>query len=788
MTVGHPHLTRSIRGRVLRRVVFRAGLLSLLSLAGLPVARGEPPRFNRDIRPILSNTCFQCHGPDEKKRAGGLRLDLREGATAVLESGRAAIVPGRPEESEILRRVASHDPDDAMPPPKAKRPPISAADIETLRAWIAAGAPYEGHWAWQPMTRPVPPAVKNEAWVRHDLDRFILARLEAEGISPSPEADPATLARRLSLDLTGLPPSLDDESPSVDRDREPPAAPDAAAAATNAMHRRRVDALLASPHYGERWGRHWLDQARYADSNGYAIDGDRVMWPYRDWVIAAVNRDLPFDQFTIEQLAGDLLPEATTSQRAASAFHRNTLINEEGGVDPEQFRIESVVDRVNTTGTVWLGLTIGCAQCHTHKYDPITHRDYYRLFAFFNSTADRNDRGPTVAVARGEFLTPEGQSGPPAADHAGAGAEPSPPVNLMVMAELPEPRPTHVLLRGDFTRPDATAGVLPPGIPEVFGGPLATEKNGAARRPSRLDLARWLASPHNPLTARVTVNRVWMRYFGRGLVETEEDFGTQGTPPSHPELLDWLASEFITSGWSMKALHRLIVTSATYRQSSQARPDLEEKDPRNLLLARQARLRLEAEIIRDAALAASGLLDRTLGGPSVRPPQPDGVYAFTQQAKKWETSTGPDRYRRGLYTFFYRSAPHPLFGTFDAPDFQTTCTRRGRSNTPLQALSLANDPAFLECARALAARVTQELPGGFVEKLEPRLDRAFRLTLHRPPSATERRLLLEHAERQHARFTAAPQEGVALGSEAGASALASATRVLLNLDAFITRE
>ena len=771
-----PWPPRSAASRLRRRAA--TGLASV-SLAAAALA-ADVPQFNRDIRPLLSNSCFQCHGPDEKKRDGGLRLDLREAAVAPSQSGRAAIVPGRPEESELLRRVRSHDPDEAMPPPEAKRPPLTAADIAILRAWIAAGAPYEGHWALQPIHRPAPPAVASEAWPRNGIDPFILARLESEGLAPSPEADPATLARRLSFDLTGLPAE--------------PAGADGLPAGDDA-YRQRVDALLASPHHGERWGRHWLDQARYADSNGYAIDGDRVMWPYRDWVIAAINRDLPFDRFTIEQLAGDLLPDASKAQRAATAFHRNTLINEEGGTDPEQFRVEAVNDRVSTTGAVWLGLTLSCAQCHTHKYDPITQRDYYRLFAFFNSSADRNDTGPTVPVRRGEFLAGAGGSAaaPPGGERPDRAAE------LMVMAERSRPRPTHLLVRGDFTRPDTAGGPLRPGIPQVFGGPLAHDRTPAP--PTRLDLARWLVSEDNPLTARVTVNRVWMRYFGRGLVETEEDFGTQGSPPTHPELLDWLASEFIRSGWSMKALHRLIVTSATYRQSSRARPDLDDKDPRNLLLARQTRLRLEAELIRDTALAASGLLDRTIGGPSVRPPQPDGVYAFTQQAKKWEVSPGTGRFRRGMYTFFYRSAPHPLFGTFDAPDFQVTCTRRGRSNTPLQALALANDPVFLECARALAGRLLRERPGDFAGELEARLDRAFRLALQRPPSATELGRLRDHVERQRARFQATADASVepaererhvtamaSLGDTPEHAALASAVRVLFNLDAFITRE
>lgn len=754
----------------------RTGWLLCASFLWMPFSRtmaAEELGFNRDIRPILSNTCFPCHGPDEKKRAGGLRLDVREAATAVMESGRAAIVPGQPDESELMRRVLVHDEDEQMPPPQAKRPPLSAEDVATLKTWIRAGAPYEVHWAFQPVKKTIPPAVRQETWVRNDIDRFILSRLEAEGIAPSPEADPATLARRLALDLTGLP--IETDMPeSVE---------------AKGSYESFVESQLASPHHGERWGRHWLDQARYADSNGYAIDGDRPMWPFRDWVIAAINDDLPFDQFTIEQLAGDLLPEATKFQRAATAFHRNTLINEEGGVDPEQFRVESVVDRVRTTGTVWLGLTIGCAQCHTHKYDPLTHKEYHRLLAYFNSGKDRNDKGATIPIVEGELLQ---RTPVQAVADEGAGAPEEKPVadtrtaHLMVMEDLPEPRETYVMIRGDFTRPDRETGSLTPGIPAIFGTPLSAEVPD--RHSTRLDLARWLVSPDNPLTARVTVNRVWMRYFGRGLVETEEDFGTQGTPPSHPELLDWLAAEFIKGGWSMKALHRLIVTSATYRQSSRNRPDLIDKDPQNILLARQSRLRVEAEIIRDLALSAGGLLNRKLGGPSVRPPQPEGVYAFTQQAKKWETSTGSDRYRRGLYTFFYRSAPYPLFGTFDAPDFQTTCTRRSRSNTPLQSLALANDPVFLECSRGLARRIMQDVPGPFLENLESRLARAFVLALHRPASPRELNLLYQHAQRQWTRFQSAPAEAAAMADTLEEAVLTSAARVLLNLDSFITRE
>jgi mono/diheme cytochrome c family protein len=986
-------------------------------------------RFNRDIRPILSDRCFSCHGPDEKNRKAGLRLDTFDGATKD-RGGYRVIAPGRPQESELLRRVTSQEAMEVMPPPTAKRLPITPAEAELIRRWIAQGASYEGHWAFQPLSRVAPPSVRQRDWLRNEIDSFVLSRLEAEGIAPSPQADPATLMRRLSLDLTGLLPSPEEV------DRFVAAFESGTVAQQEHQYRQLVDRLLASPHYGERWGRHWLDQARYADTHGYTIDGEREMWPYRDWVIRAINQDLPFDRFTIEQLAGDLLPlpddpRAAKAQLIATGFHRNTVINQEGGVDPEQARVEQVMDRVNTTGAVWLGLTVGCAQCHTHKYDPISHREYYQLFSFFNSTLDYNNLGPTVFVEPGELLgdpppTPsstrlgewmEGGSreawerqerarlekspavqappqkiewtpfrafrtlteahaqielqadgsyivpangsihdaylllgrldrpevpavrlrfepeanlpnGGPGLGQDGAfllseiyieseggahrfidafASEEDPawparaatdndrrtgwtvpagvraqepreivlvfapgkkfdsrqvefvlrhdtlpnqgvgrfrieiasgvphdargaallaalrrPVSertaaqrqmveaayasaravrerqvpgkamAMIMRDVAAPRPSYVLLRGDFTRPDREGGRL---APDVLGA-IAPALPPSVRPRNRLDLARWLVDPSNPLTPRVTVNRVWMRYFGRGLVETEEDFGTQGSPPTHPQLLDWLAGEWIRRGWSSKALHRLIVTSMTYRQSSLARPDLEEHDPRNLLLARQERLRVEAEIIRDLALSASGLLQPALGGPSVRPPQPEGVYAFTQVNKRWMTASGSDRYRRTLYTFFVRSAPYPLFTTFDAPDFQTVCTRRPRSNTPLQSLTLANDPALLELADGLAARLVREVPGAFDEQLDARLDRAFRLSVSRPPTPPEHRELRGFVLREMARFGGASPPastlptGLAEGglSRSEALALTSAIRVLFNTDLFITRE
>ena len=809
-----------------------------LAFPALALAAEAKLDFNRDIRPILSDKCFQCHGPDEKTLEGDVRLDERASAVSA-----KAIVPGSPELSEALARVLSDDPDEVMPPPKTKKI-VSPAEADILRRWIAEGAEYEGHWAFEPIDTTEPPDGK------HPIDHFIRAELGRKGIQPSPEADPATLIRRLSLDLTGLLPDPDRVDSFLTEHQKNP---DHAVA-------KLADELLASPHYGERWGRHWLDQARYADSNGYSIDGDRTQWPYRDWVIRAINEDLPFDRFTIEQLAGDLLPNATKAQLVASGFHRNTLINQEGGTDPEQFRNEEVVDRINTTGAVWLGLTLGCAQCHTHKYDPITHREYFELFAFFNHGTDINSTGATLEVAEGElFLTdPEpakvkaieeaktslakitaatakrqvawekSELGKAASDvketplllalrakpdkrtneqkklltaefakvdreklaaeknlaEARRALGLGDAVNTMVMRDLPQPRETFIHLRGSFLDHDRKTGPLSPGVPAAL--PPLPDKTTPR---NRLDLAEWLVRPDHPLVPRVTVNRVWMRYFGKGLVTTENDFGTQGTYPTHPELLDWLAHDFAANGWSMKRLHKLVVTSATYRQSSHARPDLAEIDPLNQLLARQNRLRFEAEIVRDAALSASGLLRPKVGGPGVKPPQPEGVYAFTQNKKGWTAATGPDRYRRGLYIQFYRSAPYPLLTTFDSPDFQSVCTARVRSNTPLQSLALANDEALFELAQGLGARLLKEVPADD----EKRLERAFFLCYARPPSDAERNAVASFRESQLASFVKDPvaaEEVAPKGSKdpAEAASWTAVARALMNTDEFITRE
>ena len=685
----------------------------------------------------------------------------------------------------------------------------------------ASGAGGKGadHWAFRAPGRPgIPNPVGRGLEIRNPIDAFIVDRLAQEEVAPSPEADRYTLIRRVSLDLTGLPPTPAEVDNFVE---------DAAPGAFE----RVVERLLNSPRHGERWARWWLDVARYADSNGYSIDAPRAIWLYRDWVINALNGDLAFDEFVIEQIAGDLLPGATAEQRIATGFHRNTQINEEGGIDKEQFRFESIVDRMATTGTAFLGLTTGCAQCHDHKYDPIAQEEYYRLFAFFNNqdeptlelpnpkldhaaldaekaaltdevTRQLDAAAERIAKEAGE-LSPEGikRLGKPVPDalnvevskrtlkqrriiYLALGGNDQEfkakdarltelengrarMISTLVMAERTEPRETHVHIKGDFTRPGK---VVTPGVPAVLHGLSPELRTPNSVSPDRLDFARWLASTNNPLLARVTVNRVWQQYFGKGIVETENDFGTQGLPPpSHPELLDWLAVEFMASGWSLKHLHQLIVTSATYRQSSTMRPELALKDPANKLLARQNRLRLDAELVRDVALSISGLLTNEIGGPSVHPPQPDGVMSLGQVKRDWKVDQNEDRFRRGMYTFFYRATPHPALAVFDAPDSFSACSRRPRSNTPLQALTLLNDEGFVEFSQRLARRVVAEATADD----RARLLHAFRLCLSRPAKPEELATLERLIDRE---------------GRQSSDVWTTVARVLLNLDETITRE
>ncbi len=1000
----------------------------------------RPIRFNRDVRAILAEKCLACHGPDEAKRKAKLRLDTFEGATAPAATGDPAIVPGDPDESGLIWRITTDDPEDRMPPAKTGKS-ITPREAEILQAWIEEGAEYQNHWAFIPPERPTTPKVSRADWVNDPIDAFVLRKLEAEGLQPSPEADKTTLIRRLSLDLIGLPPSIAEVDAFLADDRAD-------------AYDRLVDRLLESPHYGERWGRIWLDAARYADSDGYEKDKPRFVYFYRDWVVRAFNHDLPYDRFIVEQIAGDLLPNPDQDQLVATGFLRNSMINEEGGIDPEQFRVEALFDRMDAIGKAVLGLTTSCAQCHTHKFDPIEQVDYYRMLAFLNDTDEaaiavytpeeqarreeivretaaieeglrrdapdwaqrqraweetvdkpgpewtvvrtdvdaNNGTGqkhvmledgslvasgyaptihidtftglepvPSVAAVRLETLNdpslplngpgrstkglfaltefhvevapadkpnewreakivratadvnpPETPLEPIFDDRSGrkrvtgpidfatdgkietawgidvgqgrrnvphqavfvlekpvsfpagvrirfkldqrhggwnsddnqnnnlgrfrlsatadpdATADPIPAAARAALAVAPEARSpeqaaavfasfresvpewreandriealwkthpegasqlvlrdrereTHLLPRGDYLHP---AQVVEPGVPTFLNPPPDTSTL------TRLDFARWMVDRQAPTTARAIVNRVWQAYFGIGLTSTSEDLGTQGEPPSHPELLDWLAVEFMDGGWSFKRLHRLIVGSNTYKQASKASPELTARDPYNRLLARGARVRADAEIVRDIVLDAGGLLDPSIGGPSVNPPAP--MFLFQPPAsygpKSWPESTGSAKYRRALYTFRFRSIPYPVLQAFDAPNGDFSCVRRSRSNTPLQALALLNEPVAMDAARSLAALTLAE--GGSND--EDRITYAFRRCLARRPTDSERRVLTNLLHKQSARF-AADAEGAAKLSGAAANPAEHArwtvlSRVLLNLDETITKE
>ena len=1013
-------------------------ILGVVSIGNdLPASEPSTPDFNREVRPILADYCFKCHGPDDSARQAGLRLDQLEGALGKADSGLQAVVPGDAKESELVRRIYSEDDAERMPPPETNK---SLSDIQKqiLRDWVASGAEYRSHWAFTPPKQAPLPAVKHATWPRNAIDYFVLARLEAEQLTPSPPADSYTLVRRVYLDLVGLPPTPTEADLFV-HDESPDA------------YDKLVDRLLESPHYGERWTRLWLDLARYADSNGYDHDDPRSIWPYRDWVIHALNTDMRFDQFTIEQIAGDMLPNATIEQRIATGFHRNTQLNVEGGIDPLEYRFYSIVDRVNTTATTWLGLTLGCAQCHTHKYDPIPQRDYYCFMALLNNTEEpwltvpKPDviarRGqleaqiaeieaglasvfplPTDSVdtalpklsseslkeelrgvhlqrkfeawrlqaasqarrwsvlrptqlrsnlplltvlpddsvlasgdqtksdaydlefltdlrgikafrlevlpheqlpgggpgrtyyahPRGEFylneftLLKDGQpvtftktqqtcpqeNGKVAAqaidgdlqtgwlvtgDQIGrenaavfelaspleserqlqvhllfdeaqpcglgrfrlsvttdvpaktVGNWPSeieflltiPPellqpeqrkclfrYYLSVAPELAEQqsqisklraqmptcpttlaleerpiehtRPTYLHHRGEFLQPVAAVepdvlSILPP-LPEGI-------------RHDRLALARWLVAADNPLVARVTMNRQWAAFFGCGIVNTPDDFGYQSEPPSHPELLDWLAKEFVNRNWSLKQMHRLIVTSSTYRQASHLSDQLLRKDPDNRLLARGPRNRLDAELIRDAVLMASGLLSSRIGGPSVFPPQPSGVTTEGLRVPyQWVESKGEDRYRRGVYTFQKRNAAFAMFSVFDAPNGTTCTAKRQCSTSPLQALTLLNDPMFIEAAKALGRETAEQMC-----PTNERVTFIFRRCLTRQPTDAERAAIIRFYDAQTQRIaTEELSAKLLIGSTAEdmteQAAWATVARCLLNLDEVITGE
>ncbi len=789
-------------------------VVAFLALVLPAVSRGadapKPVRFSRDILPILSENCFQCHGPDAKARKAKLRLDTQAGALGVL-------TPRQSDESKLFLRITAAPDLGIMPPVKSGKT-LTAAQIETLRRWIDEGAVWGKPWAYETPSRPALPVVKNQAWVRNGVDHFILARLEQEKLTPSPEAAKETLLRRVTLDLTGVPPTL--------------AEIDAFLKDTSAdAYEKVVDRLLQSPRYGERMAMEWLDEARYADTNGFQNDFARTMWPWRDWVIHAYNRNLPFDRFLTEQLAGDLLPNATQEQKIATGFNRNNRTVTEAGSIDEEYRVENGVDRVETTATVFLGLTMGCCRCHDHKFDPISQREFYQFYAFFNSvnekgvyTETRGNVPPLISlpshededrvkqfdadIAKTERMVQDqitwsnifAHSLPEKLRSAKDKVEklrkektefaqriPS----VMVMEDLKTPRETFVLKRGRYDMPDKSQKVEP-GVPASLP-PLPAD---APR--NRLGLAKWLVDPANPLTARVTMNRFWQHYFGVGLVKTADNFGVQGEFPSHPDLLDWLATEFVRSGWDMKAMQRLIVTSATYRQSSKATPTLIQHDPENRLLARGPRFRLPAEEVRDNALAVSGLLVEKLGGPSIKPYQPARLWeelAGGAGEGPYVQEKGPNLYRRSLYIYRKRTVPFPAMSTFDAPSREVCQVKRARTNTPLQALELLNDVTYVEAARHLGQLMLTE--GG--KTPEERVTYAFRRATARKPSEAELRILLRGLERYRQTFSADKDaakkflghgDGVAdakLDAAELAAYMATAS-VILNLDETITKE
>ena len=999
-------------------------VLSLCVAAFSPITGYSQVDFSREIQPLFAEHCTACHGPDRQKN--GLTLATERGILAKLKSGAHAVIPGRPNESEIIRRLTTKDNDEIMPPSDHGKP-LTSSQITLIRQWILEGAKWSHHWAYRPLTNTPQPKIKTTKAARNKIDYFVLAKLERESFHPSPQADRPTLIKRLNYDLLGLPPKPAEVSGFIN-DKSLDA------------YGKLVDRLLASPHFGERWGRHWLDKARYADSDGFEKDRPRInAWRYRDWVIEAINSDLPFDQFTIEQLAGDLLPNATESQKLATAFNRQTLTNTEGGTDKEQWRVAAVMDRVETLGAVWLGITVGCARCHTHKYDQFTQKEYYQFFAYFNNgdetnfnvsrskpefetwlkakathddalkllkskitardavlktqlpeleaklqikltaqiatpeefhplksisakgpkgvdfklqkdgsflvTGDNpakakytlefstdlkditglkiealpdkslNANGPgrtghgnfvlndvrlyatngpkfdakknrvTFSGAQADFSqdkwaagnTIDGkiaegnkgtgwaispQFGKPhhlilstaklisfdgttkiqvvldqqygtqhtlgrfritarTGQSAGDGIPPgvvkalaiepakrdtkqaaalfayfrerdseaktlqvelkkpapaSPMMSVRVISQRTNsPRVSHLLHRGEFKQPrekvtPTTLSVLPKATNRTEG--------------DRLDLARWLTDERNPLVPRVTVNHIWANLFGEGIVRTVNDFGVRGDAPTHPDLLDCLASELVKHKWSRKAIIRLIVNSATYRQSSAHRPEMATRDPSNLLLHRQNRFRVEAEIIRDLNLAASGLLVRKIGGPSVFPPLPPGVAALSYANNfKWATSKGENRYRRGLYTFFKRTSPHPNLITFDCPDSNVTCVKRTRSNTPLAALATLNNEVFVEAAKALAKKLVKEKSTD-----EARIALGFKICLAREPSGNESAELINLLKQARTYYATHALEAKDFNGNEEASAWAATVRVMLNLDEFITRE
>ena len=805
------------------------GLLLIFSSSCTSLARFEMPsdlparvEFNRDIRPILSDKCFACHGPDDGPRKASLRLYVREGAIEQREGyDDPAIRPGSPRKSALVERILHEDPQQRMPPPHKDEigsggKVLSHRQKALLIRWIEQGANWEAHWAYKPLVRPEIPSPQGPGEpAREPIDHFILAKLAGTGLQPSPRADKRTLVRRLSLDLLGLPPRYGEVEAFLN-DPEPKA------------YEKLVDRFLASRHFGEKMAVMWLDLARYADTNGYHSDVHRRIWPYRDWVIRAFNQNLPFDEFTRQQLAGDLLPDAGRDQKIASGFNRLGQTSKEGGSQSKEYLAKYAADRVRTVSTAWLGSTMACAECHDHKFDPFTTGDFYSMAAFF---ADIKEMGlflndpfmkpehplPPALVSRQELAelqqledrlrvlySPDGVDGVKTEEAAKAREQEiaqkqarldrlSDELHVTLVTESIEPRMVRVLPRGNWQ--DDSGDIVQPGVPK-FLPPLDT----GGRRASRLDLANWIASPQNPLTARAFVNRLWRECFGKGVSGNMGDLGAQGEWPTHPDLLDWLAVEFIESGWNVKHIVRSIVMSQTYRQSSIPSGEMMAADPDNRLLARQSRFRLKAEFVRDAALAISGLLSRKVGGSSIKPYQPEDYWKDIQTfgvpgpGTDWVASVGEDQYRRGLYVYWKRTFLHPALKAFDAPERQECTAERTTSNTPLQALVVLNDPTFVEAARVFAQNVLAK-SGSSSSR---RLDSAFRRAVGRPPSKSEKEELHKLLEGQIERYRKEPGEAKKLVTVGQAplpanldppelAAWTAVCRAILNLHETITR-
>ena len=703
-----------------------AVLLAMLGLCARN-AIAQQISFNRDIRPILSENCFKCHGPGVPEPMAGLYVHL---PGKVIRAGNSAA-------SLLIQRVRASDPRMRMPPPSTGKR-LGAEQIELLERWIDEGASFDKHWAFVPPARPAVPRPREGRPGGNPIDGFIRTRLESEGLNAAPPADRRTLIRRVSLDLTGLPPSRSEVREFLIDPRSD-------------AYEQLVERLLASPHHGERMAQDWMDAARYADTTGFAADTPRPMWHYRDWVIDAFNSNMPFDQFTIEQLAGDMLPGPTQSQRIATGFHRNSMQALGNNPPKEEFRIKGIVDRLDTTGRVWLGLTISCAECHDHKYDPISQREYYQLFAVFNNIPHYGQafgvHGPRMLVSLEDASLPGIEGDWLRTDRATLEARLAAEglLTAQVMVEMDTPRESHIHVRGNF---ENMGDRVSPGVPEAIG------RIPDGVKVDRLSFARWLVDGRNPLVARVFVNRLWQQFFGTGIVRTVEDLGSQGEWPSHPDLLDWLAVEFVESGWDIQHMVKLIVISETYRQTSKADGGLQAGDFYNRLLARGPRQRLPAEQVRDNMLALSGLLSRKIGGPSVYPDQPSHVGEFRDAtAGEWNTSRGADRFRRGVYTFWQRMYPYPSMVLFDAPSRERSCIRRNLSNTPLQALVLLNDPVVFEAARAFGGRILLESESS----TDPaRVEYAFEAALARPPNAAESELFQAFVLKQRQRFAGNP--------------------------------